>query len=44
MTELLYSDLTYQIRKAIFNVYNLLGYGHKEQVYQKALVINSVYW
>ena len=34
---LLYADLTYKIRKAIFNVYNVLGYGHKEQVYQKAL-------
>ena len=35
--ELLYTDLTYQIRKAIFNVYNILGFGHKEEVYQKAL-------
>ena len=37
MKELLYSDLTYKIRKAVFNVYNTLGYGHKEQIYQKAL-------
>jgi len=37
MTELLYADLTYQIRKAMFNVYNVLGFGHKEHVYQKAL-------
>ena len=36
-TDLLYSDLTYLIRKAIFNVYNGLGFGHKEDVYQKAL-------
>lgn len=35
--ELLYSDLTYKIRKAAFNVYNELGFGHKEQVYQQAL-------
>lgn len=35
--KLIYADLTYQIRGAIFNVYNTLGYGHKEQVYQKAL-------
>lgn len=35
--ELLYADLTYGIRGAIFNVYNELGFGHKEQVYQKAL-------
>lgn len=36
-TDLLYADLTYKIRGAIFNVYNNLGFGHKEQVYQKAL-------
>lgn len=35
--KLIYADLTYRIRGAIFNVYNQLGYGHKEQVYQKAL-------
>lgn len=34
---LIYADLTYKVRKAIFNVYNTLGYGHKEEVYQKAL-------
>lgn len=37
MNDLLYSDLTFRIRKACFNVYNSLGFGHKEQVYQKAL-------
>lgn len=35
--KLLYEELTYRIRGAVFNVYNELGYGHKEQVYQKAL-------
>lgn len=35
---LLYADLTYRIRGAIFNVYNELGFGHKEQVYHKALI------
>lgn len=35
---LLYGNLTYKIRGAVFNVYNTLGYGHKEQVYQHALV------
>ncbi len=35
--KLIYADLTYQIRGAIFAVYNHLGFGHKEQVYQKAL-------
>lgn len=34
---LLYGETTYLIRRAIFNVYNELGFGHKEQVYQKAL-------
>lgn len=34
-TDLLYPDTTYQIRGAIFTVYNELGFGHKEQIYQK---------
>ena len=37
-TDLLHADLTYGIRRAIFNVYNGLGFGHKEKVYQKALI------
>ncbi len=36
-TELLYKDLTYRIRTAIFKVANELGLGHKEVIYQKAL-------
>lgn len=36
--KLIYADLTYRLRGAIFNVYNELGYGHKESVYQKALI------
>jgi len=35
--EFLYSDLTYKIRGAIFEVYNNLGPGFKEITYQKAL-------
>jgi len=35
--KLLYEELTYKIRGCIFTVYNSLGYGHKESVYQKAL-------
>ncbi|MBI2590948.1 MAG: GxxExxY protein [Candidatus Blackburnbacteria bacterium] len=35
--KLIYADLTYKIRGAIFVVFNSLGFGHKEQVYQKAL-------
>ena len=34
---LLYRDLTYTIREAIFKVKKELGLGHKEVVYQKAL-------
>ncbi|MBB5334619.1 GxxExxY protein [Chryseobacterium koreense] len=36
MTE---NDLTYAIRKAIFAVYNTLGSGLLESVYERALVI-----
>lgn len=32
-----YAEVTYRVRGAIFEVYNTLGSGHKEQVYQKAL-------
>lgn len=35
--ELLYKDLTYRIREAIFAVKKELGPGHKEVVYQRAL-------
>jgi len=35
--KLLYRDITYKIRAALFQVYNTLGFGHKEIVYQKAL-------
>jgi len=36
-SKLLYKDLTYKIRGAIFNVKKQLGLGHKENIYQKAL-------
>ena len=35
--KLIFADITYKVRGAIFVVYNELGFGHKEQVYQKAL-------
>lgn len=35
--KLIYEELTYKIRGAMFNVYNNLGFGHKELVYQRAL-------
>lgn len=36
--ELLYKELTYKIRGAVFNVKKQLGLGHKEIIYQKALM------
>lgn len=36
--ELIFADLTYKVRGAIFNVYNALGPGHKEPIYEKALI------
>lgn len=37
--ELLYKDLSYRIRGCAFKIYNNMGFGHKENVYQKALAI-----
>jgi len=39
MAELLYADLTYKIRGAVFKVYKKLGALHKESVYFKALAL-----
>ncbi|MGQ0542474.1 MAG: GxxExxY protein [Blastocatellia bacterium] len=39
MTELKHSDVTGQIIKAFYTVYNDLGYGFLEKVYENALVI-----
>ena len=36
---LLYEDITYKIREAVFTVRKELGLGHKEVIYQKALAI-----
>lgn len=38
-TDLIYKELTYKLRGAIFKVYNVLGFGHKESVYQRALSV-----
>ncbi len=35
----MHEDLSYKIRGACFNVHNILGGGHKEGIYQKALAI-----
>jgi len=34
---LLYEELSYKLRGCCFNVYNKLGFGHKEEIYQRAL-------
>ena len=39
VSDFLYEDLSYKIRGCIFRAYNILGFGHKEVVYQKALAI-----
>lgn len=31
--------MSYKIRGCVFNVYNNLGFGHKENIYQKALAL-----
>lgn len=35
--DLVYPELSYQIIGVMFDVYNKLGYGYKESVYQKAI-------
>lgn len=37
VSDFLYEDLSYKIRGCAFEVYNTLGFGHKENIYQKAL-------
>ena len=34
---LLYPDLSYKLQGCFFKVYNILGFGHKEIAYQRAL-------
>lgn len=36
---LIYEDITYKIRKAIFNVYNFWGPGLYEEIYEKSLIV-----
>ena len=39
MSEYLHSELTGQIIKAFYNVYNELGYGFLEKVYERAMLV-----
>ena len=34
---LIHKELSYEILGALFDVFNEIGYGHKEQVYQRAV-------
>jgi len=34
---LIYPELCYQIIGVLFDVYNKLGYGYKEEIYQRAV-------
>ena len=36
MGEIIYKELNYKIIGLIYNVYNNLGYGYREKLYQKA--------
>ena len=40
MGKILYEELSYKLRGCFFEVYNELGPGHKEQIYQEALKIS----
>ena len=37
INKLLYSDLTYKIRRIVFDIRNTYGPGHKEIIYQRLL-------
>jgi len=36
MAELIYPQLSYEVIGLLYDVYNELGFGHKEKIYQKA--------
>ncbi len=38
MGEIVYKELSYQIMAAVFEVYNTLGFGFLEKVYERALL------
>lgn len=35
--KVVYRELSYQIMGSVYNVYNTLGYGHAEKIYERAL-------
>ena len=44
MSELLHADVTDKIIKAFYHVYNTLGYGFLEKVYENALALTLRKW
>lgn len=40
MSTLIYGDLTYRIRKSLFNIYNQLGPGFREETYKRAVMVD----
>lgn len=40
MDDLIYPDLSFKIVGCAFEVYNELGFGHSEKIYQKALALS----
>ena len=43
MTELLYEELTYKVREALYQVHRLLGPGFREETYKRAAVRELVH-
>ena len=43
MKELIYPELSYQIRGALFEVYNALGPGFREETYKSAVCAELVH-
>jgi len=39
MSNLIFEDLTYKIRKSLFHVYNQLGPGFREETYKQAMIV-----
>lgn len=42
MTDLLYSDITDKVLRAFYAVYNKLGFGFLEKVYENALLLELI--
>jgi GxxExxY protein len=40
MGKLIYEDLTFKIRKSLFNVYNTHGTGFREETYKQSVVVD----